>query len=31
VGQFNPGRRVTVFLISKKGRVATITVGFVLD
>ena len=31
VGSFEAGHRVTVFLISKTGRVATITVGFVLD
>jgi hypothetical protein len=31
VGRFEPGKRVTVFLISKKGRVATVTVGFVVD
>jgi hypothetical protein len=31
VGQFRAGRRVTVFLISKTGRVRTVTVGFVLD
>jgi hypothetical protein len=31
VGSFAPGHRVTVFLISKSGRVATVTVGFVLD
>jgi hypothetical protein len=31
VGRFEAGRRVTVFLISKKGRVATITVSFVVD
>lgn len=31
VGRFQAGKRVTVFLISKKGRVATITVSFVLD
>ncbi len=31
VGSFDAGHRVTVFLISKHGRVSTITVGFVLD
>lgn len=31
VGRFEPGKRVTVFLISKKGRVATVTVSFVVD
>jgi hypothetical protein len=31
VGSFKPGHRVTVFLISKSGRVSTVTVGFVLD
>jgi hypothetical protein len=32
VGTFKAGRRVTVFLISKKsGRVSTVTVSFVLD
>jgi hypothetical protein len=31
VGSFEAGHRVTVFLISKTGKVATITVGFVLD
>ena len=31
VGRFEPGRRVTVFLISKRGRVATVTVSFVAD
>jgi hypothetical protein len=31
VGRFEPGRRVTVFLISKRGRVATITIGLVAD
>jgi hypothetical protein len=31
VGRFDPGKRVTVFLISKKGRVATVTVGLVAD
>ena len=31
VGQFEPGRRVTVFLMSKRGHVSTVTVGFVVD
>lgn len=31
VGSFEAGHRVTVFLISKTGRVQTVTVGFVLD
>jgi hypothetical protein len=31
VGSFQPGHRVTVFLMSNSGRVSTITVGFVLD
>lgn len=31
VGRFQAGHRVTVFLISKTGRVLTVTVGFVLD
>jgi hypothetical protein len=31
VGSFEAGHRVTVFLISKTGKVATVTVGFVLD
>jgi hypothetical protein len=31
VGSFAAGHRVTVFLISKRGFVVTVTVGFVLD
>jgi hypothetical protein len=31
VGTFEPGRRVTVFLMSKRGHVSTVTVGFVVD
>jgi hypothetical protein len=31
VGSFRPGRRVTVFLMSKHGHVSTVTVGFVVD
>jgi hypothetical protein len=31
VGKFEPGRRVTVFLMSKSGHVSTVTVGFVVD
>jgi hypothetical protein len=31
VGSFQAGHRVTVFLISKTGRVLSVTVGFVLD
>jgi hypothetical protein len=31
VGSFDAGHRVTVFLISKTGRVVSVTVGFVLD
>jgi hypothetical protein len=31
VGKFEPGRRVTVFLMSKRGHVSTVTVGFVVD
>ena len=31
VGSFEPGNRVTVFLIGRRGRVVTVTVGFVLD
>jgi hypothetical protein len=31
VGSFQAGHRVTVFLISKTGRVVSVTVGFVLD
>ena len=31
VGTFDAGHRVTVFLISKTGRVKSVTVGFVLD
>jgi hypothetical protein len=31
VGRFEPGRRVTVFLMSKRGHVSTVTVGFVVD
>ena len=31
VGNFSPGRRVTVFLMSKRGHVSVVTVGFVVD
>jgi hypothetical protein len=31
VGNFRPGSRVTVFLMSKHGHVSTVTVGFVVD
>lgn len=31
VGSFRAGHRVTVFLISKRGLVQSVTVGFVLD
>jgi hypothetical protein len=31
VGSFKPGSRVTVFLMSKRGHVSTVTVGFVVD
>jgi len=31
VGKFEPGRRVTVFLMSRRGHVSTVTVGFVVD
>lgn len=31
VGNFKPGSRVTVFLMSRFGHVSTVTVGFVVD
>ena len=31
LGRFNPGRKVTDFILSKTGRVARVTVGYVLD
>jgi hypothetical protein len=31
VGSFNPGRRVTDFLIGANGRVRRVTIGFVID
>ncbi|HXD59946.1 MAG TPA: hypothetical protein VN606_18615, partial [Thermoleophilaceae bacterium] len=31
VGKFEPGRRVTVFLMSRRGHVSSVTVGFVVD
>jgi hypothetical protein len=31
VGSFKPGSRVTVFLMSRRGHVSTVTVGFVVD
>jgi len=31
VGQFLVGHRVTSFLMSKRGRVVSVTVGFVVD
>ena len=31
VGRFNPGRKVTDFILSKTGRVSRVTVGYVID
>jgi hypothetical protein len=31
VGRFDPGRKITDFILSKTGRVTRVTIGYVLD
>ncbi|MEA2496032.1 MAG: hypothetical protein QOJ29_3943 [Thermoleophilaceae bacterium] len=31
IGRFNPGRKVTDFILSRAGRVTRVTIGYVID